>query len=103
METFLKADYIGIENHVNYIYKINGELSEDEVHGITALLNSKLYNKYFQMVNGSTQVNASEINNIPFPSIEKIKSIGGSVRKGKENDDIKTEKIIASELNIHST
>ncbi len=99
LETFLNSDYIGIENHVNYIYKINGKLSEDEAYGIAALLNSKLYNKYFQMINGSTQVNASEIDTIPFTSLEKISNIGSLVRK--ENDENKIEKIIIKELNIN--
>ena len=52
------------------------------------------------MSNGSTQVNASEISNIPLPSLEKIRLIGSLVKKTKNNDEIKTEKIIAKELNI---
>jgi len=100
LEKFLSSNHIGIENHVNYIHKPNGKLTEDEAYGITALLNSRLYNIYFQMENGSTQVNATEIINIPFPSLEKIRKIGSLVRKEEENDEIRNEKIIARELNI---
>ena len=94
------ADYIGIENHVNYIYKIDGKLTEDESYGIISLLNSRLYNRYLHVINGSTQVNASEISEIPLPSLKKIRLIGSLVRKAKENDEIRNEKIIAKELNI---
>jgi len=98
LETSLSSDYIGIENHVNYIYKIDGKLTENEAYGIVALLNSRLYNRYFQMTNGSTQVNASEVSNIPLPSLEKIRLIGSLVKKKNKNDVI--EKIIVKELNI---
>lgn len=98
LEKFLNAEYIGIENHVNYIYKLNDKLSEDESYGIQALLNSRLYNKYFQTINGNTQVNAAEIDIIPFPSMEKIKTIGRFAKKQKDETEI--EKIILKELNI---
>lgn len=98
LEKFLNSELIGIENHVNYIYKSNDKLSEHEAYGIQALLNSRLYNKYFQTINGNTQVNAAEIDNIPFPSIEKIKKIGRLAKK--QNDEYEIEKIILKELNI---
>jgi len=101
LEKCLSSDYLGIENHVNYIYKTDGKLTEDEVYGIAALLNSRLYNRYFQITNGSTQVNASEISNLPLPSLEKIRLIGSLVRKAKENDGIRNERIIGNELNIN--
>ena len=99
LDKSLDSDYLGIENHVNYIYKVGGTLTENETYGIASLLNSKLYNRYFQMINGSTQVNVSEINNIPLPSLEKIRLIG-SLTKGK-NKNNEIEEIIMKELNIH--
>lgn len=98
LEKFLNADYIGIENHVNYIYRKKGKLTKNETYGIAALLNSKLYNRYFQLTNGSTQVNVSEIKNIPLPSLEKIRVIGDLIREKNESNEI--EKIIFRELNI---
>ena len=96
----IKSDYIGIENHVNYLYKIDGELTLDEAYGIAALLNSKLYNRYFQITNGSTQVNAFEIRNLPLPSIKIIKNIGDSIQKLNSTDDISKEKIVINTLKI---
>jgi len=97
----INSDFIGIENHLNYIHKANGVFTEHEAYGIAALLNSKLFNKYFQTMNGNTQVNAKEIMNLPLPSLEIIKKVGKLIKKDEENNEIKIEAIIANELNIN--
>jgi len=94
------SDYIGIENHVNYIYKKEGELTINETYGLAALLNSKLYNIYFQVSNGNTQVNATEINSLPLPSLETIREIGNSVRNLEKEDTILKEHAIMNTLRI---
>jgi len=100
LSSILNSELIGIENHVNYIYKIDGELTVNEAYGIATLLNSRLYNKYFQITNGSTQVNATELRNLPLPSIKKIRKIGRLVKMRIRNDVIENEKTIADEINI---
>ncbi|MCK4734324.1 MAG: hypothetical protein KAT65_17855, partial [Methanophagales archaeon] len=111
LNNLFSSDFIGIENHVNYIYKREGQLTANEAYGIAALLNSRLYNRYFQITNGSTQVNATEIMNIPLPSLEIIRVIGNSIRNLKEEEEdeamikehivisaLKTNKKIESEI-----
>lgn len=74
---FENYDYISTENHINFIDAIdNKELTEDLIYGLYGLYNSTLYDKYYRLLNGSTQVNATEINNIPIPNEEQIKDIG---------------------------
>ncbi|MBA7516832.1 tRNA1(Val) (adenine(37)-N6)-methyltransferase [subsurface metagenome] len=70
---------IGIENHINYIYKPIGNLSVYEAFGIAALLNTTIVDNFFRSFNGNTQVNATDIRNLPFPEIEDIRKIGKSV------------------------
>ena len=36
-----KSELIGVENKVNYIYRVQGEFSKEEALGLAALLNSK--------------------------------------------------------------
>ena len=100
LKSILNPEFVGIENHVNYIYKKDGELDIDEVYGIATLLNSERYNRYFQITNGSTQVNSTEIRTIPLPPIETIRKIGSSVKAMGKNDEVENEKIIADEMNI---
>ena len=77
---FNKFNFVGIENHVNYIYKENGDLTKDEVYGISAILNSAIFNSYFKTFIGSTQINVNDLKNLPFPPIEIIRKIGKSIQ-----------------------
>lgn len=98
LKKWINSDHIGIENHVSYIHKPGGSLSEDEAYGLTAILNSKIYDRYFQIINGSTQVNASGIMSFPIPDIEKVRLIGKLVRENEDSDNINNEKIMVELL-----
>lgn len=83
---FIDSEYIAIENHLNYIWKPRGELNEDEVYGISALLNSSFYDRYFRIINGNTQVNASDIKNLLFPEMNEIISLGKTIKVPEKLD-----------------
>ena len=76
---YAKADYIGVENKVNYIYRKDGHLDRDEVVGICALLNSELFDTYFQIFNGNVNVSATELREMRFPPLNNIKEIGNKI------------------------
>lgn len=62
-----KNKYISIENHVNYLVHSDGSpLTAEEAEWINGLLMSDEYDSYYRIINGSTQVNASEINKLPL-------------------------------------
>lgn len=75
-EMFARYKHIGLENHLNYIYRTSSELSIDEATGIALLLNSSLMDRYFRILNGNTQVSASELKSFPLPSHESVVSLG---------------------------
>ena len=76
---YIKSDYIGVENKVNYIYRKNGHLDRNEVVGLCALLNSELFDTYFQIFNGNVNVSATELREMRFPPLETIKHIGNRI------------------------
>jgi adenine-specific DNA-methyltransferase len=78
----VRAEYIGIENHVNFIHRTGGTLSPEEATGMSALLNSRLLDRYFRIINGSTQVNATDLRALPLPPTGVIRRIGRSVLAG---------------------
>lgn len=74
---YLKAEhsnyrYISTQNKINYIKCENPEIA----YGLFVLLNSTLYDSYYRILNGSTQVNSTEINLMPVPSKEAIQKMG---------------------------
>ncbi|MDA3905349.1 MAG: Eco57I restriction-modification methylase domain-containing protein [Bacteroidales bacterium] len=74
------SERIGIENHLNYVYRPNGELSELEIWGISALFSSSLFDTFFRTFNGNTQVGASELKQIKMPPLEDITLIGEMIK-----------------------
>jgi adenine-specific DNA-methyltransferase len=51
-------------------------MSDELVYGLYAVLNSSLYDMYYRILNGSTQVNATEVNTIPVPERTKLEQLG---------------------------
>ena len=76
LESEFDESFIGIENHLNYITKIHGKFQPEELYGLFVILNSSYIDKYFRILNGSTQVNANEMNTMPFPSKQDIIELG---------------------------
>lgn len=90
---------IGLENHLNYLYRSGGTLSNEEAVGITVFLNSSLVDRYFRIANGNTQVNATELRSLPLPPLEMLLSIGRQViyLHAEQNFDL-TEQIVMETL-----
>lgn len=74
-----KSEYIGVENKVNYIYRKYGNLERNEVIGLCGLLNSDLFDTYFQIFNGNVNVSATELREMKFPPLDSIKDIGNKI------------------------
>ena len=91
---YLAADYpnfrqIGTQNKINFVDKINGdEMTLNETFGVYALLNSTLFDMYYRILNGSTQVNSTEINTIPVPPLNTIREVG---RRLQRENNLSTE------------
>lgn len=75
---------ISTQNKVNFIDGLTTDLSECVVYGLYVLFNSSLYDNYYKILNGSTQVNATEINTMPVPDLETIREMGERLMKSKD-------------------
>ena len=77
---FKEYKFIGTQNKINFVDRVDGsEMDAQTTYGVYALLNSTLFDMYYRILNGSTQVNSTEINNIPVPPAYMIKKIGEQV------------------------
>lgn len=74
-DKFPEYEEISTQNMVNFICGA-GELPVHVVYGLYVLFNSTLYDQYYRILGGSTQVNASEISSIPVPPMLVIEEMG---------------------------
>ncbi|MFM9974039.1 MAG: Eco57I restriction-modification methylase domain-containing protein, partial [Beijerinckiaceae bacterium] len=79
---------VGLENHLNYLYRPKGRLTEHEAIGLAALFNSALLDGYFRISNGSTQVSATELRTIPLPSLAAITALGQRVQREQPTREV---------------
>ena len=93
------SQFVGLENHLNYIYRLKGELSEEEASGLAALLNSDILDTYFRIFNGNTQVSATELRRMPLPPLNLVCAIGKQVMSSADSRD-KVDEIVSTALNL---
>ena len=86
---------IGLENHLNYIVNENGKMTKIDLYGIYTILNSTYIDKYYRILNGNTQVNANEVNSMPFPCRSKLTKIGELALQKNKLDVLTCDGIIS--------
>jgi adenine-specific DNA-methyltransferase len=94
---------LGLENHLNYVYRPGGEFSKDEALGLAALFNSVLVDRYFRAISGNTQVNAAEIRAMPVPRLDTIRLIGQAVERSPDRTSTSVERTVAEVLGLPKT
>ena len=75
---------ISTQNKINFVDGLLHEMSECLVYGLYVLFNSTLYDEYYRILNGSTQVNSTEINAMPVPDLECIQEMGRKLMRSKD-------------------
>lgn len=74
--TLLKVPMIGFENHLNVFHEERKPLCEELARGLTIYLNTTPVDRYFRSFNGHTQVNATDLRNLRYPSREFLMLLG---------------------------
>ncbi|MCK4392100.1 SAM-dependent DNA methyltransferase [Candidatus Bipolaricaulota bacterium] len=101
---FLRSAYstphVALENHLNYVFHAERELTDDETYGIAALFNSIMLDLYFRTLSGNTQVNAREIRTMNFPDLRTIVRIGRRIKKLNDFSPMSTEPILLDALGV---
>jgi adenine-specific DNA-methyltransferase len=91
------SELVGFENHLNYFHRDGGGLNLMLARGLTAFLNSTIVDQYFRQFSGHTQVNATDLRNMRYPTKEQLQHIGAMV--GTEfHDQDAIDKLVNEEL-----
>ena len=75
-EDFPGQPYLGFENHLNVFHRRKQGLSPELAHGLALYLNSGFVDKLFRRFNGHTQVNATDLRSLPYPSADTLEALG---------------------------
>jgi adenine-specific DNA-methyltransferase len=79
--TIIDAGFVGFENHLNYFHKQGKGLPAGLARGLAVYLNSTIADQYFRQFSGHTQVNATDLRKMPYPTDEQLFRLGGYVRE----------------------
>lgn len=68
----LNTSYFGFENHWNIFHIDKHGLSAEVAKGLSIFLNSTQLDDHFRVFSGHTQVNATDLRNMRYPSLEQL-------------------------------
>jgi adenine-specific DNA-methyltransferase len=83
-----KSELVGFENHWNVFHIRKGGLPLDVAKGLAAFLNTTALDNYFRIFSGHTQVNATDLRNMKYPSLERLRELGRRYRHGMEQEKL---------------
>lgn len=79
---------VGFENHLNYFHDNGHGLGSYLAKGLVVYLKSTLVDSFFRQFNGHTQVNATDLRKLQYPTREELEHLGQKV-----GDNFSQEKI----------
>lgn len=72
-------DVVAFENHLNVFHDKNHGLPRTFARGLACYLNSTLVDLFFRQFNGHTQVNATDLRQLPYPTRDQLQALGEAV------------------------
>lgn len=83
---FPGQEVLGFENHLNVFHQDRHGLSESLAYGLTVYLNTTVVDEMFRVFNGHTQVNATDLRSMKYPSQEVLAALGEWAMKSRVHD-----------------
>lgn len=76
----LPGSSVGVENHLNYFHRRGRGIGLALARGLSLYLNSTLVDAYFRQFNGHTQVNATDLRSLKYPTLPELEALGEAVQ-----------------------
>lgn len=91
------VDVVGFDNKINYFHALGNPLSNELAKGLWVFLNSTLVDKYFRQMNGHTQVNATDLRTLRYPTNDHLILMGRMIDSSNFSQE-QIDHIIESQL-----
>ncbi len=85
--TRVAAAQVAFENHLNYFHEGGSGLPAMLAKGLAAYLNSSLVDAYFRQFSGHTQVNATDLRSLPYPTRAALITLGRHIGSAFPSQD----------------
>lgn len=85
---------IGFENHVNVFHQNGSGLPADLTKGLCLWLNSTVLDRFIRRFNGHTQINATDLRNLRYPSAGELSKLGAARGGGVWPDQAKIDSLV---------
>jgi len=79
---------VGFENHLNYFHAHGHGIERDVAWGLALYLNSTVVDRCVREFSGHTQVNATDLRNLPYPPLETLARIGRGLTSMPSQEEI---------------
>lgn len=79
----IKTPAFAFENHLNVFHENKKGLPKDRAYGLTVWLNTTFLDEQFRLFSGHTQVNATDLRNLPYPTNQQLTEMGKQLEKYK--------------------
>ena len=89
---------VGFENHLNVYHRHNRGLPSDLAHGLCLWLNSTVVDQYVRQFNGHTQVNATDLRSLRYPSLEELTALGAALGTGLWPEQDKIDRLVGEHV-----
>ena len=89
----LDSEKIGFENHWNVFHTNKHGLEENVARGLAVFLNSTILDAHFRVFSGHTQVNATDLRSMKYPSREELVVLGKRA-KDIPNDQVTIDRLV---------
>ena len=72
---------LGLENHLNYFHQRGAGLEQNLARGLAIYLSATCVDTYFRRFSGHTQVNATDLRNLRYPTCRQLTELGARLKK----------------------
>jgi adenine-specific DNA-methyltransferase len=94
----VNADSVGFENHLNVFHCRGRGLQPPIAAGLCLWLNSTAVDQFFRTFSGHTQVNATDLRSMRYPSTDQLSSLGAALGQGAWPDQQKIDSLVAAHV-----
>ncbi|TSA48050.1 MAG: SAM-dependent methyltransferase [Deltaproteobacteria bacterium] len=92
----IASSLVGFENHLNYFHAGGKGMPEQMAKGLALYLNASLFDCHFRLFSGHTQVNATDLRKMTYPSRDQLMRLGLHVQD-RMPDQETIDKILETE------